>query len=74
MIVQKGEGTLTYGGTDSGSRDTGGGELRGGTISGGKTMDIKAGDYFQMPAGVWHQISLKAGTNSFRYFVIKARQ
>ena len=74
VVVQKGEGTLTYGGTNTGSRDTGGGELRGGTIIGGKSMDIHPGDYFEMPSGVWHRIALKPGTTSFRYMVIKIRQ
>ncbi|HEX3753546.1 MAG TPA: hypothetical protein VHV26_00585 [Rhizomicrobium sp.] len=72
IIVQHGEGTLTYGGTDTGA--TGHGEMRGGTINGGKSMDLHPGDYFEMPAGVWHQISLKPGTTAFRYMVIKIRQ
>jgi quercetin dioxygenase-like cupin family protein len=37
-------------------------------------MDLHPGDYFEMPAGVWHQISLKPGTTAFRYMVIKIRQ
>jgi hypothetical protein len=74
IVIQHGDGTLTYGGTDTGSRDTGGGERRGGTISGGTSRDIHAGDYFEVPAGVWHQIALKPGTNSFRYMVIKIRR
>jgi mannose-6-phosphate isomerase-like protein (cupin superfamily) len=73
-IIQEGEGTLTWGGTNTTSRDTGGGELRGGTIVGGQTRDIKPGDYIQMPAGVWHQFTLKPGVTAFRYFVIKTRQ
>jgi mannose-6-phosphate isomerase-like protein (cupin superfamily) len=74
VIVQHGEGALTYGGIDTSSRDTGAGELRGGTISGGTTIDIHPGDYFQVPAGLWHQIALKPGTTSFRYYVVKIRQ
>lgn len=73
-VVQEGEGTLTWGGTNTTSRDTGGGELRGGTIVGGQTRDLKPGDYIQMPAGVWHQFTLKPGVNAFRYLIVKARQ
>ena len=74
VVVQKGEGTLTWGGTNSGARDTGGGELRGGAIVGGMSRDLHPGDYFEMPAGVWHQILLKPGTSAFRYMVVKIRQ
>lgn len=73
-VVQEGHGSLLYGGTDSGSRDTGNGELRGGTISGGVTRDLNPGDYFEMPAGQWHQVILKPGTKAFRYLVVKIRQ
>ena len=73
-IVQEGRGSLVYGGTDTGSRDTGNGELRGGTISGGVTRDLDPGDYFEIPASQWHQITLKSGTKAFRYIVVKVRQ
>lgn len=73
-IVQEGQGSLVYGGTDTNSRDTGNGELRGGTISGGVTHDLHPGDYFEIPAGQWHQITLKPGTKAFRYIVVKVRQ
>jgi mannose-6-phosphate isomerase-like protein (cupin superfamily) len=73
-IVQEGQGGLVYGGIDTGSRDTGNGELRGGTISGGVTRDLNPGDYFEIPAGQWHQITLKPTTKAFRYIVVKVRQ
>jgi quercetin dioxygenase-like cupin family protein len=73
IVIQKGQGRLTYGGTDTGSKDTGNGERRGGTIAGGTSRDIHPGDYFEVPAGTWHQIALKPGTTSFRYMVVKIR-
>jgi mannose-6-phosphate isomerase-like protein (cupin superfamily) len=73
-IVQEGQGGLVYGGTDAGSRDTGNGELRGGAISGGVVRDLNPGDYFEIPAGQWHQITLKPATKEFRYVVVKVRQ
>ncbi|HTT04054.1 MAG TPA: hypothetical protein VMF64_02105 [Steroidobacteraceae bacterium] len=73
-VVQEGHGSLLYGGTDTGSRDIGNGESRGGTISGGASRDLNPGDYFEMPAGEWHQIILKPGTKAFRYLVVKIRQ
>ncbi len=73
-IVQEGQGGLVFGGIDTGSRDTGNGELRGGTITGGVTRDLGPGDYFEIPAGQWHQVTLKPGTGAFRYMIVKVRQ
>ena len=73
-IVQEGQGALVFGGTDSGWRDTGNGELRGGMITGGVTRDLFPGDYFEIPAGQWHQVTLKPGTKAFRYMIVKVRQ
>ena len=74
IIVQRGDGTLTYGHMNTGAKDSGHGEMRGGKITDGKSIDLHPGDYFEVPAGLWHQIALKPGTTAFRYMVVKIRQ
>lgn len=73
-VVQEGQGNLIFGGSDTGSRDTGSGELRGGAMSGSVTRDLNPGDYFEIPAGQWHQMTLKPGTKVLRVLVMKVRQ
>jgi mannose-6-phosphate isomerase-like protein (cupin superfamily) len=74
MSVQHGDGWVTYGNNVVGARDIGNGELRGSQITGGTTIEVHPGDYFQIPAGLWHQIGPKPGGKIFRYTFVKIRQ
>jgi len=74
IVVQHGEALLIYGGDNPGATDNGKGELHGGAIVGGSTVELRPGDYAQIPAGTWHQINLKPNAPSFRYVVVKVRQ
>ena len=74
IAVQHGEASLIYGGTNPRALDNGRGELHGGAIIGGTTIEVRPGDYVQIPAGTWHQINLKPEEQSFRYMVVKIRQ
>lgn len=74
MTIQHGEGWLTYGGIAESPRDIGNSEIRGSKIVGGATIDLHPGDYFRIPAGMWHQIGPKPGNTAFRYMFVKIRQ
>ncbi|HKU55070.1 MAG TPA: hypothetical protein VJP60_06880 [Rhizomicrobium sp.] len=71
-IIQQGEAEFTYGGTLTGAHETGPGEKRGGTITGGTVMNLKPGDFLEIPAGQPHLTMIKPGS-SFRAIIFKVR-
>lgn len=70
--VLKGEGTITYGGTQDGGRDMGNQEIRGGVINGGKTITLHPGDRLTIPPGLPHRFGATKG-NHFTYLIFKQR-
>ena len=70
MIISAGNVTLIYGGKVVGGKQTEPGEIRGPSIQGGTEVVLGAGDVFQIPAKVPHQMKLAAGAQ-LTYFVVK---
>jgi len=61
LFVQEGEANFVTGGTPVDGKTTAPGETRGTAVKGGKTMTMRAGDYFFVPAGTTHQMLVPAG-------------
>lgn len=71
--ILSGEATLSYGGTVINPRNTGPGQVRGAGIAGGKSVQVHAGDFVQIPAGMPHMFIPAKGTK-MRYVVFNTRQ
>ena len=72
IIVLSGSTVMSYGGKVTGNKETmpGSGEWRGGTMTDYKTVELRAGDYFHVPAGMPHQSAIPKGVN-FKMLLIK---
>lgn len=71
--ILAGQGQLTYGGKVQGAKQTAPGQIRGTSIVGGSSLQLQAGDYVQIPAGVPHLFVAAPGT-TLRYLVFNTRQ
>lgn len=70
--VLDGEGTITYGGTQTGAHDTGDLEMRGGALVGGKTITLHSGDRLVIPPGLVHLFTATQG-HTFTYLIFKQK-
>jgi uncharacterized RmlC-like cupin family protein len=61
IFIQEGEASFILGGAATDAKEREPGEMRGSVINGGTTTAMKVGDYLFIPAGVPHQMTLKAG-------------
>ena len=73
LFVQEGEATFVTGGTPVDGKTTAPGETRGTAVKGGKTMTMRAGDYFFVPAGTPHQMLVPAGKR-IRFIAFKTHK
>jgi len=70
IIIRKGEGSMTVGGTIVNAKDVRPGEVMGDRIEGGEMHAFKAGDIIHVPPKTPHQIILKKG-QKIDYVAIK---
>ena len=73
LFVQEGEANFVTGGTPVDGKTTAPGETRGTAVKGGKTMTMRAGDYFVVPAGTTHQMLVPAGKR-IRFIAFKTHK
>jgi len=73
LVVQSGEGTLTYGGTMVNAQTTQPNEMRAPGIAGGTDRKIATGDILTIPAKTPHQVNVQTG-KEITYFVVKVTQ
>ena len=73
LFVQEGEATFVTGGTAVDAKTTAPGEQRGAAIKGGKSMTMRAGDYFFVPAGTAHQMKVGTGQR-IRFIAFKTHK
>jgi mannose-6-phosphate isomerase-like protein (cupin superfamily) len=73
LVIESGEGTLTYGGTMVNAHTTQPNEMRSPGINGGTDKKLAAGDIVTIPAKTPHQINVQAG-KEITYFTVKVTQ
>ena len=73
LVVQSGEGTVTYGGTMVNAHTTQPNEMRAPGIAGGTDRKLAVGDIVTIPAKTPHQINVQTG-KEITYFVVKVAQ
>ena len=73
IFIQEGEASFVLGGTATDAKEREPGEKRGSVIDGGTTTAMKVGDYLFIPAGVPHQMILKAGQR-VKFIAFKTRK
>lgn len=72
FFVLEGHGKLVTGGTLANETAAGTDEPRGTGVTGGTEEEVKPGDVIHIPAGVPHQLVIKAG-EEFAYYVVKVQ-
>jgi mannose-6-phosphate isomerase-like protein (cupin superfamily) len=70
MVVERGEGTLVYGGKMVGGKTTAAGEIRGSGIEGGMEKRLAPGDIATIPINTPHQVKLAPGQEIY-YVTVK---
>ncbi len=73
FCVLAGKATLVTGGTVNGARTVAPGETRGVSIEGGTRQTLRAGDVAHVPAGMPHQVMVKA-EDTFTALVMKVQE
>jgi hypothetical protein len=73
LFVQEGEASFVTGGTPVDGKTTAPGETRGTSVKGGKTLTMRAGDYFFIPAGTTHQMLVAPGKR-IRFIAFKTKK
>jgi mannose-6-phosphate isomerase-like protein (cupin superfamily) len=73
LVIQQGDGTLTYGGKMIGGKPDALGDWHDGKMVGGMTRELHPGVLVAIPAGTPYQIVLPPG-KTLRHLVIKSRR